>query len=139
MQRRIFISTVGTGVIGASLSGCAGFSDGNKGGRYPGGTLVLSNTGDSAVSVSVTVKPAEYNVSLDTTVEGGEALVRRKFVTADPGDIVNLAARLGNTGEPISFRFLPAGGGDDATPEVARLTFENEVEAEASWTATPGE
>jgi hypothetical protein len=79
----------------------------------------------------------QYNASLDTAVAGGETIVRREFVTAEQGDIVTLEALLGETGESLSFQFLPEGS-DDNPPEVAELTFENAVEASASWTATSG-
>jgi hypothetical protein len=105
---------------------------------YPGGTVVLENTGNDPVSVSVATESDQYTASLDTSVAAGETVVRREFVTAERGDVVTLVAQLGQTGDEILFQFLPAGGGDDAPPEVARLTFENAVEAGASWTATSG-
>jgi hypothetical protein len=82
--------------------------------------------------------PGEYDASLDTSVTGGETLTRREFVTAESGDVVTLVAQLGSEGDPIEFQFLPAGGDGDSPPEVARLTFENAVEANATWTAISG-
>ncbi len=121
-----------------SLSGCAGFLPGdNQDPEYPGGTLVVENTGDSPVRVSVNTKLDRYDGSLDTEVAGGETVVRREFVTAESGDIVTLEAQLGETGELIRFQFLPAGG-EDSPPEVAQLTFKNAVKASAAWTATSG-
>jgi hypothetical protein len=105
---------------------------------YPGGTIVLENTGNNSVPVSEASKLGQYTVSLDTSVAGGETVVRREFVTAEQGDIVTLIAQLGQTGGEIRFQFLPAGGGGEARPEVACLTFENAVEAGATWTATSG-
>jgi hypothetical protein len=100
--------------------------------------VVVENTGDAPVEVSVETKPDEYDASLDTEVSGGETIVRREFVTAEQNDIVSLRALLGETGDRISFQFLPAGSRDNSPPEVARLTFENPVEASATWTATRG-
>lgn len=88
--------------------------------------------------VSIQTKLPEYDASLDADVAPGETAVRRAFVTAAQGDIVTLEARLGETGELIRFQFLPAGGEEGSPPEVAQLTFENAVEASASWTATSG-
>ncbi|WP_302081038.1 hypothetical protein [Salinibaculum rarum] len=138
MQRRqYFRATVGC--FGAvSLSGCSGIlPGGNQNPEYPGGTLVVENTGDSPARVSVNTKLDQYDASLDTEVAGGETVVRREFVTADEGDIVTLKAQIGKTGELLRFQFLPAGG-EDSPPEVAQLTFENAVEASATWTATSG-
>jgi len=120
-----------------SLTGCSGIPGSNQNPEYPGGTLVVENTGDSPVRVSVNTKLDQFEGTLDTEVTGGETVVRREFVTAESGDIVTLEARLGETGELIRFQFLPAGG-DDSPPEVAQLTFENAVEASATWTATSG-
>jgi hypothetical protein len=121
-----------------SLSGCLGLFPGDtRSPEYPGGSLVVENTGTAPVRVSVETKVAQYNATLDTDVPGGEQIVREEFVTADMGDIVTLEARLGETGDWIRFQFLPAGG-DDYAPEVAHLTFENAVEASATWTATSG-
>jgi hypothetical protein len=138
MQRRGYLRAVG-GCIGAmSVSGCAeSLPGGNQDPEYPGGTLVVENTGDAPVRVSVNTKLERYDATVDTDVSGGESLVRREFVTANQGDIVTLAAQLGETGDRIRFQFLPAGG-EGSPPEVARLTFENAVEASATWTATSG-
>lgn len=122
-----------------SLAGCAGvLSGGSSSPEYPGGTLVVENTGDNPVRVSVNTKLDQFDAALDTEVAGGETVVRREFVTAESGDIVTLEALLGETGERIRFQFLPAGGDEDAPPEVAQLTFESAVEASATWTATSG-
>ncbi len=139
MQRRRYLATVGTCLAGTALSGCLDRlpGEGNDP-RYPGGTLVVENTGDSVVRVSVTAEPAADDGALDASVAGGETVVRREFVIGEPGDAVTLEARLGSTGDPIAFEFLPAGGEGDAPPEVARLAFENAVEASATWTATAG-
>lgn len=139
MQRRRYLRAVG-GCFGAlSLSGCTEMlPGGEQGPEYPGGTLIAENTGDSAVRVSIQTKSDQYDAALDAEVAAGETAVRREFVTADRGDIVTLEARLGETGDRLRFQFLPAGGGDDSPPEVAQLTFENAVEASATWTATNG-
>ncbi|MHC3381983.1 hypothetical protein [Haloarcula sp. H-GB5] len=122
-----------------SLTGCVEMLPGGNGGsEYPGGTLVVENTGDSPVKVSVNTKLELFDATLDTVVTGGETVVRREFVTAESGDIVTLEALLGKTGETIRFQFLPAGSGEDTPPEVAHLTFETAVEASATWTATSG-
>lgn len=137
MQRRHYLTAVAAGVAGG-VAGCIDrLPGGTDGPAYPGGTLVVENTGDATVGVTVTASPEAFQASLDTDVEGGATVVRRAFVTGEPGDIATLSARLGETGDPLSFQFLPAGSAD-APPEVARLTFENAVEASATWTATRG-
>jgi hypothetical protein len=138
MNRRRFLYAIGWCLGTAALSGCAGIVGEDPNATYPGGTVVLENTGNDPVSVSVATESDQYTASLDTSVAAGETVVRREFVTAERGDVVTLVAQLGQTGDEILFQFLPAGGGDDAPPEVARLTFENAVEAGASWTATSG-
>ncbi|TKX54870.1 hypothetical protein EXE44_16705 [Halorubrum sp. SS7] len=138
MERRRFLRGIGGCLAAVSLAGCTGaFADGDRSSDYPGGTLVITNTGDGPVPVSIRTKLDEYDASLDTVVAGGETVVRREFVSARRGDIVSLEALLGETGERLSFQFLPEGSGD-SPPEVAELTFENAVEASASWTATGG-
>lgn len=139
MIRRRYLRALG-GCFGAmSLAGCAGVLPGsNQGPEYPGGTLVVENTGSRSVTVSVTTKLEQYNASLNIAVPGGETVVRREFVTATQGDIVTLEVQLGETGERLRFQFLPAGSKDNSPPEVAQLSFENDVEASASWTATSG-
>lgn len=138
MQRRRYLRAIG-GCLGVvSVSGCTGvLPDGNQDSEYPGGTLVLNNTGNNAVPVSVETKLEQYDGSLDTEVAAGTTVVRREFVTANQGEIVTLVAQLGSTGDEIQFQFLPAGG-EASPPQVAQLTFENEVEASATWTATSG-
>jgi hypothetical protein len=142
MRRRQYVGAVGAFLGSASVAGCTGllpFESESDGPEYPGGTLIIKNTGKAAVNVSVTVSPDEHNGSLDATVSGGETRIQREFVTAERGDVVTVAALLGDEGEPIKFQFLPAGGEDgDAPPEVARLTFESAVEASATWSATGG-
>lgn len=138
MHRRRVLRGVGGCLTAVSLAGCAGvLPGGDQDPEYTGGTLVVKNTGDNSVQVSVSTKLDQYDASLDTAVAGGETIVRREFVTAEQGDIVTLKALLGETGEPLRFQFLPEGS-DDNPPEVAELTFENAVEASASWTATGG-
>lgn len=63
--------------------------------------------------VSVGTKLDQYTASFDTAVTGGETIVRREFVTAERGDIVTLKPLLGETGERLSFQFLPEGSGDN--------------------------
>ena len=142
MRRRRYLGTVSAVFGSASVAGCTGlvpFGTESERPEYPGGTLIIRNTGKTTVNVSVTVSPDEHDASLDTPVSSGETLIRREFVTAEAGDIVTVAALLGREGEPIDFQFLPAGGEDgDAPPEVARLTFKNAVEASATWSATGG-
>jgi len=138
MQRRQLLRGVGGCLAVVSLGGCTGaFPSGDQNPDYPGGTLVVKNTGDNSVPVSVRTKLDKYDGSLDTAVAGGEMIVRREFVSARQGDIITLKALLGETGERLSFQFLPEGS-DAYPPEVAELTFENAVEASASWTATGG-
>ena len=140
MRRRQYLVTIGFVLGSTSVTGCTGLIPLGKESaspEFPGGTLIIENTGSTAVDVSVTVRTDGYDTSLDVSVSGGKTLLRREFVTAEKGDIVTLAALLGNDGDPIEFEFLPAGGeSEDAPPEVARLTFENAVEASATWTAT---
>jgi hypothetical protein len=141
MRRRSYLATVGTALGVASLSGCTGVLPSGDGGdsepTYPGGTLVVQNTGNSPVAVSVVAVSGTHDASLETTVSGGGEAVRREFVSATEGDAVTLGARLGEDGERTTFEFLP-GGGVEAPPEVAHLRFESDVEAEATWTAVPG-
>jgi len=138
MQRRQLLRGAGGCLAAVSLAGCAGaLSSGDRDPEYPGGTLLVTNTGDDAVPVSVRTKLDTYDASLDTAVPGGETVVRREFVSARQGDIVTLEALLGETGERLRFQFLPEGS-DDNPPQVAELTFENAVEASASWAATGG-
>lgn len=142
MRRRRYLGVVGSVIGSASVAGCAGLvplGTESESQEYPGGTLTVENTGETAVNVSVAVRSDGYNTSLDSSVSGGETLLRREFVTAERGDVVTLAALLGNEGDSVEFEFLPAGGeSEDSPPEVARLTFENAVEASATWTATRG-
>lgn len=138
MRRRRFLRTAGGSFGAVALSGCVGLLPGDtRSPEYPGGTLIVENTGTAPVRVLVETKVAQYDARLDADVPGGQQLVREEFVTASMGDIVTLEARLGETGDWIRFQFLPAGG-DDYAPEVAHLTFENAVEASATWTATSG-
>ncbi|WP_139175352.1 hypothetical protein [Haloarcula vallismortis] len=139
MQRRRYLRAIVGSASLLSLSGCTEmFPGNNQTPEYPGGTLVVENTGDSPVRVSVNTKLEQFDATLDTKTAGGETVVRREFVTAEQDDIVTLEARLGETGDQIRFQFLPAGGGEDTPPEVAHLTFESAVEASATWTATAG-
>lgn len=80
---------------------------------------MAENTGDNAVPVSVETRLDQYTAPLDTSVSGGETIVRRELVTAEQGDVVTLIARLGSTGDDIRFQFLLAGGSEDPPPEVA--------------------
>jgi hypothetical protein len=138
MQRRRYLRAIGGWLGAVSVAGCTGLLPGsNQEPEYPGGTLVIENRGNNAVPVSVETKLDEYDGSLDTEVAAGATVVRREFVTAEQGEIVMLIAQLGSTGDDIRFQFLPAGGAD-TPPEVAQLTFENAVEASATWTATRG-
>jgi hypothetical protein len=141
MERRQYVGAMSAILGSASIAGCAGFvpvGNESESPEYPGGTLVVENTGETAVNVSVTVASEGYDASLGAAVAGGETLVRREFVSAESGDIVTLVARLGSEGEPIEFQYLPAGGDVDSPSEVARLTFENAVEASATWSAIRG-
>lgn len=141
MDRRQYIGAITAALGSTSVAGCAGLLPfGNESGtpEYPGGTVLVENMGETAVNVSVTVTQAKYDASIDASVSAGETLTRREFVTADPGDVVTLTAQLGSEGGPTEFQFLPAGGDGDSPPEVARLTFENAVEAGATWTAVGG-
>jgi hypothetical protein len=141
MNRRRYLGTIGAVLWGAAFSGCSGLvslGEKSENPEYLGGTLIVENTGEAVVNVSLTVSPDEFDASLDTSVAGGETLIRREFVSAERGDVVTVAAQLGSEGKPVEFRFLPAGGEDDSPPEVAHLTFENAVEASATWTATRG-
>lgn len=111
MQRRRFLQAIGACSGMLSLAGCVETLPGsNTAPEYPGGTLVVENTGDSPVRVSVDTKLEQFDAALDTEVAGGETVVRREFVTAESSDIVTLEALLGETGEQLRFQFLPAGG-----------------------------
>lgn len=136
MQRRQYLRTIG-GCLGAvSVCGCTGILPGsNPEPEYPGGTLVVKNIGNNAVPVSVETKLDQYDALFNTEVAAETTVVRREFVTANQGEIITLVAQLGSTGDEIRFQFLPAGG-EDTPSEVAQLTFENAVEASATWTGT---
>ena len=138
MERRRFLGGIGGCLAAVSLAGCAGVLPGGEHEpEYPGGTLVVENTGDNSILVSVRTKLEQYDASLESHVSGGETVVREEFVSAEQGDIVTLEAVLGETGDPFSFQFLPEGS-DENPPEVAELTVENAVEASANWSATGG-
>lgn len=139
MYRRRSLQSIGVCFGMLSFAGCAEMlPSGQTDPEYLGGTLVVENTGDSPVRVSVETKLEQFDATLDTQVAGGETIVRREFVTAESSDVVTLEALLGQTGEKLRFQFLPAGSGEDTPPEVAHLTFETAVEASATWTATRG-
>ena len=138
MHRRRLLEGIGGCLAAVSLAGCAGVIPGGEQEReYPGGTLIIENTGDNSVQVSIRTKLEQYDASLETDVAGRETVVQEEFVTAEQNDIVTLEAVLGETGDPISFQFLPEGS-DENPPEVAELTVKNAVEASASWSATSG-
>jgi hypothetical protein len=142
MNRRRYLGTISAVLGSTSVTGCTGLvplGNESESPEYQGGTLIIENTGEGVVNVSVTVSPDEFGTSLDVSVSGGETLIRREFVTAERGDVATLAAILGSKGNPIKFQFLPAGGeGEDSPPEIARLTVKNAVEASATWSATSG-
>ncbi|WP_275738175.1 hypothetical protein [Halorhabdus sp. SVX81] len=135
-DRRQFLGTVGSLLGITSISGCFGLVMTDSADPiYPGGTVVIENTAARSLPVSVTAVEDRYEASLETIVPAGETRVRREFVAAEAGDLVTLAARLGDSGGPYPFEFLPAGGENNARPEVARLTIRNAVEPRADWTA----
>ena len=140
INRRQFLAAVGsTGSI-ASVSGCLGVLSASEiDPRYPGGTVVIENNGDRSLAVSLSVVEDAYDATIETSVPAGETQVRREFVDADPGEVVTLSARLGGSGDPATFKLLPAGGEHNARPEIARLTVQNAVEASVHWTAERGE
>jgi hypothetical protein len=131
VHRRQFLAGLGTGSLLAA-AGCSGDPD------RPGGTLVVENRYDRAVSVTVTA--TGRSARFERSVDAGGTAVDPAFVAADPGEVVTLAARIGDeaTPAPATFEFLP-GGGDGTPPELARLTVQNPVEAAATWTASPAD
>lgn len=129
MNRRRFLAG-GVGVSGTILGGCS-FPRGDSAPEYPGGTLWLYNSYRSDVKVTVTTVDHTPKATAETIVPAGETLIRREFVTAEPGESATLASRV-NDGDHLTFEFLPAGT-DDATPEYARLNIETPVSA--SWSA----
>ncbi|MFW5956379.1 MAG: hypothetical protein ACOCQY_03140 [Halorhabdus sp.] len=138
-DRRQFLAAVGSAVSVVSVSGCLGIlPTGGGNPRYPAGTVVVENAANHSLSVSITVVEDGYDATLETSVAAGETYVHREFVTAEAGDVVTLAARLDDTGEPTTFEILPAGSENNFRPEVARLTIHNAVEASAQWTAERG-
>lgn len=139
MNRRKFL-TVGASAALVSMGGCAGFPRGDSAPEYPGGSLYLYNTSRSAQTVVVTTIDHSPPKTFETTVPAGETVVQPEFVSAPPGTVVTIAARIGEDGEQKPFEFLPSGGGDgsDAPPEYARFTITNAVEASAEWTAREG-
>ncbi|WP_136688003.1 hypothetical protein [Halorhabdus amylolytica] len=70
---------------------------------------MIENVAKRSLAVSITVVEDGYDATLETDVSGGETYVRREFVAADPGDIVTLAARFGESGDPATFEFSPTG------------------------------
>lgn len=138
--RRQFLATVTGGVAVGSVPGCLGIlPSGTTDSTYPGGTVVIENAGERTLAVSITVVEDGYDSSLEATVASGETHVSRGFVDADTGEVVTLAARLGDSGEATTFEFLPGGGENATRPEVTRLTIQNAVEASAAWTAERAE
>ena len=138
-DRRRFLETVGSVFGIASVSGCLGIlANERTDPAYPGGTVVVENTIERSLTVSITVVENGYDATLETTMSGGGTRVRREFVSADAGDVITLAARLGDDDDPTAFEFFPAGGENNARPEVAQLTIQNAVEARAVWTARRG-
>ncbi|NHN42749.1 hypothetical protein G9C85_14075 [Halorubellus sp. JP-L1] len=139
MNRRRFVATASSVAVLAT-SGCSRLSPSNSAPEHPGGSIYLSNTARSELTVTVSTVDYEPAKSLETTVPSGEHVVQPEFVSAAPGAAVTVAARIGDDGDRLPFEFLPAGGGDgsDAPPEYARLSIRNAVEASAEWTARPG-
>lgn len=139
MHRRKYI----TGLCGSlglvTLSGCAGIlpTSSDDSPQYPGGTLIVENTADSALGVTVSVAQRDDSPQFETDIPAGETVTERTFITTSEGEIVTLSAVIGDEGEPTKFDILP-GGGEDAPPEVAHLSIENPVEESATWTARPG-
>lgn len=129
MNRRRFLAG-GGGICASMLGGCSSLR-GDSAPEYPGGTLWIYNSYRSDVEVAVTTIDHTPKATAETTVPAGETLIRREFVTAEPGESVTLAARV-NDGDRLTFAFLP-GGTDDATPEYARLDIATPVSA--SWSA----
>lgn len=127
------------GVAAIVVSGCLGvLPDSEQGGpQYPGGTVVVEHTGSTPAQVTVRMTDPDQRVVVDTTVDPGTTVVRRRAVTVSTGTVVTLAADLGDGGDPISFEFLPSGT-TTAPPEVAVLTIQSDVTASAEWTATAG-
>lgn len=139
MHRRKYITALGGSLALVSLSGCAGIlptsSDDDP--EHPGGTLVVENTADSALGVTVSIVQRDDSPQVETDVPAGETVTEREFISAPEGEVVTLSAVIGDDGDPTTFDFLP-GGGEDAPPEVAQLSIENSVEESATWTARPG-
>lgn len=142
MHRRRFVTTLGSCLGLVSLSGCTGVlplsNQNDENPEFPGGTLVVENTGDNALDVSVSVAEEHISASFSDTVPPGERVVERAFITASAGEAVTLTAQIDGDGEPTTFEFLPNGGEDNAPPEVAHLAIETPVEESATWTATRG-
>ncbi|MFB6111757.1 MAG: hypothetical protein ABEJ35_04385 [Halobacteriaceae archaeon] len=141
MHRRRYLAALTASLGATGLAGCVGVlpTPDETEARYPGGTLVVENTGDDALEVGVSVVEEQYDASLETTVPAGERVVVEEFVTAASGTVVTLAGQVGADGEPVRFEFLPGGGSGSVPPEVAVFEVENAVEASATWTATAGE
>jgi len=138
-NRRQFLAAVGGTISIVSVSGCLGVLPSSEtDSRYPGGTVVIENNSHQSLTVSIMIVEDEYDAAIETSVPAGETQVRRKFVDADAGEVITLAARLGDSGDPATFNFFPAGGENNARPEIARLTVQNAVEASAQWTAERG-
>jgi hypothetical protein len=89
------------GCLGApSLPGTQESSGRYSSTRVSGGTLVVEDTEDNTVPVSVETKSTRDDASVETEVAAGTAVVRREFLTANRGDrgkVVTPVARFGST------------------------------------------
>lgn len=137
-SRRQFLAAVGASAAVAT-AGCTGpfgqRNDSVPGPEYPPGTLWVYNTTKSAISV--TVETAEHSpaAAVEMTVPSGETAIRREFVSASPGTMVTLRARVASFAEDwLSFSFAPGGSasGDGTPPQYARLHVPGE-DGEVGW------
>ena len=128
-SRRRLLTTVGVSVS-AVVSGCTGaFSMGGNdapGSMYPGGTMVVYNTSESDLSVTVTTVDHSPTATFESVVPATDMATRRGFVSASAGTSVTLKARVESFAEDgISDTFMPNGGGseDDTPPQYAMLNI----------------
>jgi hypothetical protein len=103
--------------------------------HFPSGTLWVSNTSESDLSVTVTTVERSSPAKFEKVVPSTEIETRRGFVSAPAGATVTLKARVESFAEDgISYSFMPGGGGSegDTPPQYARLNVPGS-DGEVNW------
>ena len=137
-SRRRFLTTISVGTAVAAC-GCTGvFSMGGQdvpGPHFPSGTLWVSNTSKSDLSVTVTTADRSSSATFERVVPSTEIETQRGFVSAPAGTTVTLKARVESFAEDgIPYSFMPGGGGSevDTPPQYARLNIPGS-DGEVNW------